>query len=93
MAQRNKKFMSETMEPDQEDKPRVKTVPKKRKDQLTQQLCTGKIEKVIKWILSQDVACGSDITPCIEIDKSMVVYIHVFSNVHNNIADICIKAA
>ena len=47
MAQRNKKFMSETMEPNQEDEPRVKTLPKKRKDQLMQELCTGKIEKVI----------------------------------------------
>ena len=46
MAQRNKKYMSETMEPGQEDEPRVKTLPKKRKDQLTQELCMGKIEKV-----------------------------------------------
>ena len=31
--------------------------------------------------LSHDIVCGSDITPCIKIDKLLVVYIHVFSNI------------
>ena len=44
--------------------------------------------------LSHDVASGSDIKPCIEIDKTLVVYILVMlcNEFHNNVAYIITKS-
>ena len=44
--------------------------------------------------LSHDVTSGSDIMPCIKIDKSLAVYILVMLciEVHNNVACIMTKS-
>ena len=38
----------------------------------------------VQFSLSHDVASGNDITPCIKVDKPLVVYI--WNDIHNNVA-------
>ena len=53
---------------------------------LTTQVSGRGSLSLLLFVKSHDVASGSEIMPCIKIDKSLVVYRYRFNNVHFNIA-------